>query len=219
VVEYLKDRHHIEIQLDVKALEDVGIGIDSPITRNLKDVTLHAALYQMLPPLELDYLVKDGMLIITAQEKARLQPEVRVYDLKKFADVSALVVETLRTMLPGSSPAAAASTSNVADAAEASNDDDLAATKYTTMGDLLIVRASLARHREIGDLLAALDVALHGEPKAPPAEPAANEKKASDVEQPAEGKNAPKKAASAKAAPAKAADKPKSANSRDPFAD
>ena len=36
VVDYLKDLHNIEIQIDTKALEDASIGPDTPVTRNLR---------------------------------------------------------------------------------------------------------------------------------------------------------------------------------------
>ena len=44
VVDYLKDLHNIEIQIDNKALEDVGGSTDTPITRNLKGISLRSAL-------------------------------------------------------------------------------------------------------------------------------------------------------------------------------
>ena len=40
VVLYLKDRHHIEIQLDTKVLEEASIGVETPVTRNLQGITL-----------------------------------------------------------------------------------------------------------------------------------------------------------------------------------
>ena len=36
VIDYLKDQHKIEIQLDKRALSDVGIGTDTPVTKNLE---------------------------------------------------------------------------------------------------------------------------------------------------------------------------------------
>ncbi len=42
------DKHHIEIQLHNKALGDVGIGSDTPVTKNLKGITLRSALRLML---------------------------------------------------------------------------------------------------------------------------------------------------------------------------
>ena len=41
-VDYLKDLHGIEIQLDTKALEEAGIGTDTPMTGTLKGVSLHS---------------------------------------------------------------------------------------------------------------------------------------------------------------------------------
>ena len=43
VIDYLKDLHNIEIQIDTKALEDASIGADTPVTRNLKGITLKSA--------------------------------------------------------------------------------------------------------------------------------------------------------------------------------
>ena len=43
VIDYLKDLHGIEIQIDTKALEDASIGPDTPVTRNLKGITLKSA--------------------------------------------------------------------------------------------------------------------------------------------------------------------------------
>ena len=36
VVTYLKQKHDIEIQLDIKMLEEASIGIDTPVTRSLQ---------------------------------------------------------------------------------------------------------------------------------------------------------------------------------------
>ena len=54
VIDYLKDYHKIEIQLDKKALDDVGIGTDTPVTINLKGISLRSALRLMLQGIEPD---------------------------------------------------------------------------------------------------------------------------------------------------------------------
>ena len=54
VIDYLKDYHEIEIQIDKKALDDVGIGTDTPVTKNLKGISLRSALRLMLHELEPD---------------------------------------------------------------------------------------------------------------------------------------------------------------------
>jgi len=70
VVEFLRDKHKIEIQIDTKALEDVGIGTDTAITRHLKDITLKSALRLILRDLDLKYVVFDEVLLITTPEEA-----------------------------------------------------------------------------------------------------------------------------------------------------
>ena len=56
VIDYLKDYHQIEIQLDKKAMEEAGTGSDTPVTKNLKGVSLKSALRLMLNDLSLTLL-------------------------------------------------------------------------------------------------------------------------------------------------------------------
>ena len=79
VVDYLKDLHKIEIQLDTKALEDAGAGSDTPITKNLKGISLRSALRLMLGGLDLTYVIKDEVLLITTLEKAGTELVTKVY--------------------------------------------------------------------------------------------------------------------------------------------
>ncbi|MBL7039805.1 MAG: hypothetical protein ISR77_14305, partial [Pirellulaceae bacterium] len=65
VVDFLKDQHGINIELDAGELDNVGIGTDVPITRNLKGITLRSALRLMLKDLELTYVIRDEVLLIT----------------------------------------------------------------------------------------------------------------------------------------------------------
>jgi hypothetical protein len=79
VVDYLKDFHGIEIQLDRRALEDVGIGEDTPVTRNLKGISLRSALRLILRDLELTYVLENEVLLITTPEVAELNLTTRAY--------------------------------------------------------------------------------------------------------------------------------------------
>lgn len=71
VIDYLKQRHEIEIQLDNKALTDAGVGSDTPITRTIKGITLRSALKLILNELDLTYLVHNGVLMITSKTEAQ----------------------------------------------------------------------------------------------------------------------------------------------------
>jgi von Willebrand factor type A domain len=79
VIEYLKDRHKIEIKIDTHALTDLGIGTDTPVTIDLKGISLRSALRLMLKELGLTYLIKDEVLQITTPEEADNQLSTKVY--------------------------------------------------------------------------------------------------------------------------------------------
>ena len=71
VIDYLKQRHGIEIQLDHKALTDAGVGTDTPVTRQIKGITLRSALKLLLSEFDLTYVVQNGVLMVTSTTKAR----------------------------------------------------------------------------------------------------------------------------------------------------
>lgn len=79
VMSYLEDLHHIQIEIDSQALRDVGLDTDVPITRNLRAISLRSALRLMLRELDLTYMIRDEVLLITTPEKAEDQLVTRVY--------------------------------------------------------------------------------------------------------------------------------------------
>ncbi|HET6879421.1 MAG TPA: VWA domain-containing protein [Pirellulales bacterium] len=79
VIDYLKQRHDIEIQLDQKALTDAGVGSDTPITRSIKGITLRSALKLILSELDLTYLIRNEVLMITSKTEAESMLTTRVY--------------------------------------------------------------------------------------------------------------------------------------------
>jgi hypothetical protein len=79
VIDYLKDAAAIPIEIDTKALDDVGLTTDTPVTRNLKGVTLRSGLRLILKDLDLTYMVRDEVLLITTPEEAETQLVTKVY--------------------------------------------------------------------------------------------------------------------------------------------
>jgi hypothetical protein len=69
VIEYLKAKHEIEIQLDQKALADAGVSSDTTVTRNIKGITLRSALRLLLGELDLTYVIQNGALMITTKRE------------------------------------------------------------------------------------------------------------------------------------------------------
>ncbi|HQU43493.1 MAG TPA: hypothetical protein PK867_11825, partial [Pirellulales bacterium] len=76
---YLKERHGIEIQLDEKALADAGAATDTPITRQIKGITLRSALKLMLGELDLTYVIRNEVLLITSKTEAENMLVTKVY--------------------------------------------------------------------------------------------------------------------------------------------
>ncbi len=82
VIDFLEDQHEIQIRLDTRALDVVGIGTDSPITSELKGVHLKSALNLILRDLELDYIVRDEVLLVTTKEEADSFLVTKLYSLR-----------------------------------------------------------------------------------------------------------------------------------------
>ncbi|HEX5445759.1 MAG TPA: hypothetical protein VFW87_18175, partial [Pirellulales bacterium] len=81
VVDWVKSRHEIEVQLDMRALEDAGLGSDTPVTRVLQDISLRSALRLTLGEYELTYVVRDGYLLITSKTEAENLLVSKVYQV------------------------------------------------------------------------------------------------------------------------------------------
>ncbi len=89
VVAFLRNLHNIPIVLDLRALEDVGIDQDVPVTINLEGVSLRSALHIMLRDLGLTYVVADGVLQLTTPECAELRLTQHIYPVGDLTDPSA----------------------------------------------------------------------------------------------------------------------------------
>ncbi|HVX60405.1 MAG TPA: von Willebrand factor type A domain-containing protein [Pirellulales bacterium] len=77
VIEYLRERHGVEIQVDGEVLADSGVGVETPITRSAKGITLRSALRQVLEEKEWTYLICGKVLMITSNAKAKRLPTVQ----------------------------------------------------------------------------------------------------------------------------------------------
>lgn len=109
VMAFLKDFHQIQIQFDQPALEETGVAIDTPVTRDLKGIELRSALRLLLEPLDLTYVVKNQVLLITSLDVASEMLERRAYPVADLvrkpdgsADYSGLIRVITSTIKPDS---------------------------------------------------------------------------------------------------------------------
>lgn len=73
--------HEIPVVVDRRALEEIGLTADAPVTISLKNVTLRSALRLMLRELDCTYIVKDEVLQITTLEAAEQNLTLEMYQL------------------------------------------------------------------------------------------------------------------------------------------
>ncbi len=113
VVKFLAEFHRIQIQVDVKALEDVSLGTDTPVNCQVQNVTLRSGLNLILGDLDLTWIIRDEVLVITTPEEAELYLVTRVYDVgklvavqepggKRWHDFESLVDTITHTIVPDS---------------------------------------------------------------------------------------------------------------------
>ena len=139
-VSYLKDYHGIEIQLDTRALEDNGIGSDTPVNRMFNGTPLNTALQLVLDDLDLTYHVGGGVLLITTKEELASTIELRVYDVDELvgSGTSADEVAALLNTLCGDGKG---------------DDKTVDGLRIVPFHNLLVVRASQRDQQELVRLL------------------------------------------------------------------
>lgn len=87
VVTYMKTDLGINIKLDEVALDEVSIATDSPVTIQLSNVTLKSALRIMLRDLELSYIIRDEVLLITTPEVAENNLSIVIYPVGDLLEI------------------------------------------------------------------------------------------------------------------------------------
>jgi hypothetical protein len=81
VLEFLSDAAAVQMHLKTRALDDVGIDQDTPMTLNLKDVSVETGLDLLLDDLQLDFAIDRGLVIISTPKDLQAKSVVRVYPL------------------------------------------------------------------------------------------------------------------------------------------
>ena len=72
------------IVFEPKALEDAGIGRDTPVTREFHQVSLDAGLRILLEEFDLTYDLRDEMVVVTTKDRAENTVSLAVYPVGNF---------------------------------------------------------------------------------------------------------------------------------------
>lgn len=81
--------HHIPVRLDSKALDDIGVGTDTPVTFAARGTSLRSALQLILKQVGLTFMVSNDSLMITTPEECESRLTTVLYpvtDLVSFRD-------------------------------------------------------------------------------------------------------------------------------------
>ena len=151
VVAYLKDLHGIEIQIDARALDEVGLGTDAPVTQNLKGISLRSALRLLLREFDLTFVIQDEVLLISTPEEQETQFVLRVYNVKALLGEEQTAQDLLDVIV------------------EAAPEHEFheAGARITTFRELLIVRGNYSQQRYVSQMLGTLANGLGVEPEKP----------------------------------------------------
>ncbi|MCH7724852.1 MAG: hypothetical protein IH991_00005 [Planctomycetes bacterium] len=150
VMDYLADVHKIPIVIDARALNTVGLGTDTPITRRL-GISLRSALRLLLDEIELTYLIRDEVLLITSLEEADRMAEIRVYDVADLLEKNEPADHLAQTILTALRVPTGNGKRGDADAKPRKSPRQITAYRTT-----LMVRDTLHGHAEVTQLIAAL---------------------------------------------------------------
>ena len=78
----MQEQTGVTFHIRGKKLEEAGVNLDTPLTSHFQAVRLETWLDLVLDDLELTWMVKDDLIIITTPEDAETQLVIRVYDCR-----------------------------------------------------------------------------------------------------------------------------------------
>ena len=155
LIDELKARHKIEIQIDVAGLKDAGLDANSPITKNIKGVSLRSALRLLLDELQLKYAIHNEVLLITSPEKAESDDflATKIYPVKDLV----LVRNETGEIEADFQPLIDLIQNTVACKSWLDNGGNGPIASYQFQGRcLLVISQTQEVHEQVADLLAAL---------------------------------------------------------------
>jgi hypothetical protein len=81
-LQHLEEAAAISMWLDKQTLTDEGVALDQPVTLKLKDRRLESVLHLLLDPVQLTFLSKHDVMVITTQAKAGENLITRTYPVR-----------------------------------------------------------------------------------------------------------------------------------------
>lgn len=93
-IDAISKRLNIQVKVDGPALEDFGIGLDTPITVHVDAIPLRSALNLLLKPLDLSWSIQNGVLLVSTVEELETKLTTKAYPV---GDLTKIVVDDVES--------------------------------------------------------------------------------------------------------------------------
>ena len=154
VAEWITFKLDVQVLLDKVALEEEGIPTDASVTLHFNGISGELLLSRVLKPLQLDYQIEEGLLIVTTAAKVKERLITKVYDIRDLLDRG----------LPPKAPLQAIESTT---SGKWLNTHGEGGAMLLFADTLLIIRQTPGVHDEIAKFLTGLRSQLGDQPKAP----------------------------------------------------
>jgi hypothetical protein len=99
VIAGLSEKTGIPMLIDIRALEEIGLSAEEPVSLQLQNVSLRSALRLLLRELDLTYMVRDEVLQITTIEAAEMNLTNRIYFLEGLGGRPEDAADSVRNLI------------------------------------------------------------------------------------------------------------------------
>ena len=100
VLQFLSDQHDVNMQIDRRALDESGIAADTPVTAESRQGELGTTFGAVLDSLDLAWVVKHDVLLVTTKDAAAQDLQPRVYKLQRPLEFDDLIRDLTRNIDP-----------------------------------------------------------------------------------------------------------------------
>lgn len=146
VIQDLESQHGIEIEVDTRAFENIGITAEMVVvSRELHGVSLSAVLDLVLRDNDLTYLIRDEVLLLTTMQRAKQEVSVQLYRVADLADDDA-ELDAVRDQ--------------ISQLFTPESEERMLKLAVISQGGILAIRTDELLHREIRDFLQSLRTQL-----------------------------------------------------------
>lgn len=148
----IREKYRVNVVLDQKALDNAGLGTDTPITVHLQDATLQTTLTRALKPFDLTFLIDDELILITTIDEASQRLETTIYDVYDLLAWNSLE----RQEIPGERDYEAIIMFITSTIAPTTWDDVGGPGAITPLMGMLVISQTQEVHAQISDVLLSL---------------------------------------------------------------